>query len=155
MGTFLTPDQREAFGIESEALEQEIFSWNMARIGVILGSNGRGGSGVFVQLSNKRIALLTARHVALPAILSGELTLSHADRGQSFSPLAITMDKRLDLAYLTLPDDITIGSYLSQNEWTPEGQPEISKGMTVVACGVPGLLKSLPDVSTRTIKRTT
>ncbi|WP_126936461.1 serine protease [Corallococcus sp. AB018] len=108
---------------------------------------------MFVQLADGRIALLTARHVVFPAVLSGEVTMSHAGRGQSFVPSAIKVDSRLDLALLVVPSDVDVGSYLCWAEWAAENKPAVEKGMAIIACGVPGELKGVPDLKTRIIPR--
>lgn len=151
----MTPEQRRHFGV-SAAQESELAAWIHDRMGVVLGSDGRGGSGVFVETQDGAVALLTAKHVVGHCIGSGELTVSHAGRSaaRSFSPAAIKIDARCDAALLILSSAERPVSWIPWASVDPSAGRDVAKDSPIVCCGVPGLLKSTPDIPDRSVKRT-
>lgn len=150
----MTPEERALFGI-SEQQEQEISSWVLERVGYVLGATGRGGSGVFVELPDGRTALLTAGHVLIPAILSGEVTVAHYNSGKAVSvePAAVRMARRADAALIFLPATLTIPARLPTADWDPRGggvaAPKLGDGL--ISAGAPGAWKAEPDLARRVI----
>ena len=148
----LTEAEYRAFGItkeEGDALSQ----WILERVGYVLGANGRGGSGIFVETSNGETALLTARHVLVPAIISGELTVAHYASGvaRSVEPNALVMARRADAALVYLKNMRDLPR-LAKSDWDPQAFPTVSKGIGVVAAGAPGEWKATPDIARRVIE---
>lgn len=150
----LTPSDRAALGI-TEEFEASLTAWMFERIGLVVSSSGHGASGVFVTLDDGRAALLTARHVILSAVLTGEISIMRASvgGGRSFEPIAIRMHPRSDAALLYLPPDAPAGASLSFEEWNPAKATPVSSGMAVVSCGAPGEWRPPPDQQTRKLGR--
>lgn len=126
--------------------------WIQDRMGLVFGAAGRGGSGIFLELGDRQVALLTARHVVVGALCTGEITIGVCarEREPSFVPLAIKLHPELDAALLYVKERASISKFLMHHEWAAN-QPTVSKGMAIVNSGAPGLLKSNPDVAARTI----
>lgn len=150
----LSPEECAAFGVTPDEA-RETSSWLLDRVGYVLGANGRGGSGIFVETSDGGTALLTARHVIVPAVLSGEVTVARYVRessvARSVEPVAIRMASRVDAALLRIRDAENFPR-LAHSEWDPSGSPPLSKGMGVIAAGAPGKWKSEPDAASRVIE---
>jgi hypothetical protein len=146
----MTPEERQVFGV-SEEEERRTRAWLRSRMGSILGANGRGGTGTFIELQDGRMALLTARHVVVRCILTGEMTVLRLanSRTQSVEPRAITIDSRKDAALLIFDATSLAGDVVPYAEWSAE-PPLITKGMPAIISGVVGEWKE-PDLVTRTI----
>jgi hypothetical protein len=119
----------------------------MGRVGYILGANGRGGSGVFVETTDGRTALLTARHVLIPAILSGEVTVAHYTTHNvlSVEPTTIRIAARADAALVFVPYGL-VPARLTAQDWDPDTGRDVTSGQGVIAAGAPGEWKSEPDL---------
>jgi hypothetical protein len=148
----LTEDECAAFGLTVDQAKS-LSDWVLARVGYVVGRNGRGGSGVFVEAPNGRTALLTARHVLIPAVISGDVSVAFHDDARAY-PVefnALRMARRADAALVFLADGARIPR-LTVAEWDPRGPADVTKGMGIVAAGAPGEWKSEPDVVQRVIK---
>jgi hypothetical protein len=149
----MTPEDYEKFGLspeEGDALSR----WILPHVGYVLGSNGRGGSGVFVQTLAGRTALLTARHVLVPAILSGEITIGHylSGKARSIEPTALRMARHSDAALVFVPEGVAPDVRLPPEAWDPRRPPGMSKGDGVILSGAPGEWKAEPDLERRIIE---
>jgi hypothetical protein len=151
----MSPEELQAFGVteEEERLLQE---WLRARMGTILGADGRGGTGTFIQLKDGRVALLTARHVVVRCILTGAMTADRLTRAsnpsRSVEPCAIRIDSRKDAALLFFSEGELPGEFVPYDEWAP-ALPELAAGMAIIVAGVVGEWKEI-DLATRTIPTT-
>lgn len=145
-----------AFGVTADE-EQAANDWIMSHLGSVLGADGRGGSGTFIELADSRLALLTARHVVVRCILTGEMTVlrfrsTSAGAAQSAEPDAIRIDCNKDAAYLLLDPKKFEGDRLPYSSWS-RSQKDVSVGMPVIISGVVGEWKA-PDVTSRVIPQT-
>ncbi len=147
----MTAEERQAFGVTEEQ-EREIQDWIIARLGSVLGADGRGGTGTFIQLEDGRTALLTARHVVVGCILTGEMSVARlAQPGvPSMQPRAVVIDSRKDTALLVFENGALPGAVVPYVEWSAGGLA-ITKGMPVVVSGVVGEWKQV-NTLTRTIR---
>jgi hypothetical protein len=147
-----SPAECAAFGISIDEA-RAISKWTMERVGYVLGLDGRGGSGVFVEMSDGRTALLTARHVLVPAILSGEVTVAHylSRKIRSIEPTAIRFAARSDAAIVVVPDGL-VQARLAKGDWNPDGALEALPGQGAIAAGAPGEWKAEPDLARRVIE---
>lgn len=144
-----------AFGL-TETQASELSDWIQARVGHVLGASGRGGSGVFVEAPDGRTALLTARHVLIPAVLSGEasVVVPHGpDKGRCAKVVALRAARRADAALLYLETDVSVAR-ITLREWDPRMMPQVLRGQGVVAAGAPGEWKSTPNLDERSIELT-
>ena len=141
----------EAFGLKKVAARR-IYGWIQDRMGLVLGATGRGGSGVFLELADRQVALLTAKHVVLGALCTGELTIGVCaePKRETFEPLAIKLHPDFDAALLLVRERTSVPKFLLHSEWSLRPTPRAR--MPIIASGAPGLLKSTPNVTTRTIK---
>lgn len=147
----MTPEQLTAFGVTADE-ERDTNEWIMSHMGCVLGSDGRGGSGTFIELDDGRLAFLTARHVIVQCILTGEMTVSRLNSSgaaHSAEPDAIRIDCNKDAAYLILNANKFEGSRLPYAALS-QLQKDISVGMPVIVSGVVGEWKQ-PDVIARVI----
>lgn len=117
-------------------------AWIASRLGWVLGSDGCGGTGVFIDMEDGQLALLTARHVVIDCILTGEMTVGRLDRAgrKSSLPDAIRIDNCSDAAILLVDRNTFYGDTVPYAEWT---RPivELSDGMLVIVSGVVGKWK--------------
>src|SRR3990172_2815780 len=114
--------------------------------GLIVGRNGRGGSGTCVQLSDGVVALLTAKHVVIECIRNtGEVAIAAPFSGVGFQqPRSIRMDSSQQgdaaiLVFNRVDKQIPAIPFAS---WTAN-HTDITVGMPVFACGFPGALRKL------------
>ena len=148
----ITAEECAAFGVTQDEA-REISTWLLERVGYAIGSTGRGGSGIFVEAPDGRTALLTARHVLIPCILSGEVTVAHyaSGKARSVETNALRMASRADAALIFLPPDSVSLPRLSRSDWDPLAAPALSKGVGLISVGAPGIWKSKPDLARRVI----
>lgn len=148
----LSPEECAAFGVTPEQAKT-LCTWVMERVGYVLGSTGRGGSGVFVETTDGHTALLTARHVLIPAILSGEVTVAHylTQTARSVEPSAVRIAARADAALVFVPDGL-VPARLSPQDWNPDTEPSVTSGQGVIAAGAPSEWKTEPDLARRVIQ---
>lgn len=145
----MTPEERLAFGVTEEQ-QREISDWVMARLGSVIGADGRGGTGTFIELQDGKTALLTARHVVMKCILTGQMTVARLESGvYSVEPSAIIIDSRKDAALLVFENGAFPGATIPYAEWSGR-DPAITEGMRVIMSGIVGEWKH-PNISTRTI----
>jgi hypothetical protein len=149
----VTPEELEAFGVTDEDA-RDTSEWLRLRMGTILGADGRGGTGTFIELPDGRAALLTARHVVVRCILTGEMTAARLTElgARSVEPLAIRIDCRKDAAFLVFNADELPGEVVPFKEWS-QPAPELVAGIPAIVSGVVGEWKQ-PDLATRTIPAT-
>ena len=139
----MTPEELSAFGVNQEEAE-EIGAWIRRRTACVVGADGLGGSGVFVRLEDGHLAVLTARHVVVACILTGEITVARIDKAgsRSIEPIKISIDNRTDSALLLVDEGVLPGEALAFPEWTSEAV-EVSKGMPVISTGAVGEWKDI------------
>ena len=149
----MTPEERQAFGVTEEE-EQKTFEWIRSRLGSVLGADGRGGTGTFIELEDGRLALLTARHVVVRCILTGEMTVARLGQPgvHSVEPIAIRIDSKKDAALLVFEPDSLPGELVPYAQWS-SSRPVIAAGMPAIVSGIVGEWKQL-DEGTRTIPLT-
>jgi hypothetical protein len=149
----MTPEEQKAFGVTRGAGAGDHGVDSPAPRGCPRRQRARR-VGIFIKLEDGRIALLTARHVIVECILTGELTVSRlAQPGvRSAEPKAIRIDHRKDAALLVMNDGALPGEVVPYVEWSRGGQA-ISKGMAGIVSGVVGEWRQ-PDEKTRTIPMT-
>lgn len=108
--------------------------------GLIVGRNGKGGSGTCVKLEDGSVALLTAKHVVIECLRnSGEIAIATPYSEIKFQrPKAIRMDssQQGDAAILVFNDFPNGRPAVPFEEWTSERQ-DVTIGMQVFACGFP------------------
>jgi hypothetical protein len=138
----------------SPARGRELQTWVLERVGYAFDKNAYGGSGVFVQTHDGGLALLTAAHVVIAAILSGELSIGayHAGKAHFRPATCITLSSRSDAALVTA-DGLDVPVYLGVDDWNPSSGPGIDVGMKLVAGGLPGLWKGQRDPARRVVER--
>lgn len=114
--------------------------------GLVVGRNGKGGSGTCVQLSDGNVALLTAKHVVIECIRNtGEIAIAAPFSGVNFQlPREIRMDSSQQgdaaiLIFNSLATEIPAIPYAS---WTAN-HAEIAVGLRVFACGFPGAFRKM------------
>ena len=144
----------EKLGI-TESQYQETNDWLMARMGCVLGSSGRGGSGIFIELKDGNKALLTAKHVLVRVVASGEVSVSSTASESTYSiePRAIRMHPRMDIAYMIMPKEMLIPAYIPYNNWFAE-RPVNPNGEQAIFAGAVGEWKSQPNLLNRSIHTT-
>jgi hypothetical protein len=149
---FLTSEEYAKFGL-SQAEGEQLYRWVFERVGYVVGADGRGGSAVFVRTPEGRTALLTASHVVIRCILTGEIQVAALidGRGQFKQPLSIRLSIKCDAALLTMRDDFPIPACLEPTDWDPDRYTEPPPGTHVIAAGMPGMWKAEPDVEKRRI----
>lgn len=149
----MTPEELQAFGV-TEDEERAVGEWLRQRMGTIIGADGRGGTGLFIELQDDRVALLTARHVVVRCILTGEMTVIRLAEPstRSVEPSAIRIDCRKDAAVLVFGADELSGDFVPYSDWAREF-PALAVGMPVIVSGVVGEWKQL-DLATKTIPLT-
>lgn len=141
--------------MQKETLEiTETQKWIKERLASVLGTDGRGGSGIFVYLEDGRMAVLTARHVVVSCVLTGELTIQISEPPcRTVEPTAIRIDGRNDVALLLIDSGIFSSEALSFEEWTCP-RTKVYTGMSVITSGDVGEWKQL-DTETRAISLVT
>lgn len=146
----MTPEELQSFGVTEEDV-RVLGDWLRQRMGTILGADGRGGTGTFIELQDGRVALLTARHVVVRCILTGEMTSARLTEpgALSLEPNAIRIDYRKDAAFLVFKSDELRGEFVPYAEWSQD-LPELAAGMPVIVSGVVGEWRE-PDLATKTI----
>lgn len=146
----MTPEELQSFGV-SEDDERATGDWLRQRMGTILGADGRGGTGTFIELKDGRVALLTARHVVVRCILTGEMTSARLAEPMacSIEPRAIRIDCRKDAAFLVFDASDLQGEFVPYAEWSP-ALPELAARTPVIVSGVVGEWKEL-DLATKSI----
>lgn len=114
--------------------------------GLVVGRDGKGGSGTCVQLSDGTVALLTAKHVVIECIRNtGEIAIAAPFSGVGFQqPRSIRMDssQQGDAAILVFNGLVTEIPTIPFASWTIN-HTEIAIGLRVFACGFPGALRKL------------
>src|SRR5450759_1899632 len=114
--------------------------------GLVVGRNGKGGSGTCVRLDDGAVALLTAKHVVIECIRNtGEIRIAAPFCGVGFQlPRSIRMDssQQGDAAFLVFNDLATGIPAIPFASWTAN-HADIAIGLPVFACGFPGLLRRL------------
>ncbi len=112
--------------------------------GLVVGRNGRGGSGTCVQLSDGTAALLTAKHVVIECLRNtGEIFIAVPFSRINFQrPRAIRIDssQQGDAAILVFNSLATEIPVIPFTSWTVN-YAEIAVGLRVFACGFPGILQ--------------
>jgi hypothetical protein len=112
--------------------------------GLVVGADGRGGSGTCVQLEDGTVALLTARHVVLECLRNtGRVAI--AAYGVNFhEPRSIRMDSSQhgDAALLVFKNLASNVQAIPFAEWT-DRRTDIQPGQRTLACGFPSVLKKV------------
>jgi hypothetical protein len=125
---------------------QEFQSWLVPRLGAIVLPDQLMGSGVKVRLPQQpgrapnQIGLLTAIHVILPAILSGQRLgiLVPGPRPVVVEPEAIRFAPGSDSALITFPRSTGLEPCLELADWDPRGTFPVAIGDQVIPTGFPG-----------------
>jgi hypothetical protein len=131
--------------------EQKILKWYIDRVGLIIDRNDLHGSGVFVKLTDGKLALFTAAHVIFPSVLSGLVRIYSNQIEGYVEPKIIRIHSRADVAVLVLPDDIQvqhidIANLISDQELNAH----IEQNKNIFLFGSPAEWKILPNLVTRT-----
>lgn len=149
----MTTEARAALGL-TEDQEAMISRWIQARLGGVVGADGRGGSGVFVTLEDGRLALLTARHVVIDCLLTGELSVARLrERSRHVLPTAIRIDGMSDTAFVVLEPETLHGEAVTFEAWA-SGLGLETRDMIAVASGIVEEWRE-PNQASRTIPVTT
>lgn len=113
---------------------------------MLLGMNGKGGSGTFVRLKDGQIALLTAKHVVIECIRNtGEILVwAPLFEKQFRRPIMIRMDssQQGDAALVTFENPHKGIRPIPFKDWT-QNQPGLEVGSKVLACGYPAALRDI------------
>jgi hypothetical protein len=116
--------------------------------GLVIGRNGKGGSGTCVQLDDGTIALLTAKHVVIECIRNtGGIAIAAPFSGVNFQfPRLIRMDSSQQgdaaiVVFNEVPQEMPAVPF---SKWTIN-HSKIEVGMPVFACGFPGVLRKMED----------
>ena len=119
---------------------------------IVVGADGRGGSGTCVRFEDGQVAVLTAKHVVLECLRrSGEVYIAAPlFESKLRRPRMARMDssQQADAAFLVFSDPSPEIRPVLFGEWTTNA-PDIKVGTPVLACGFPGRLR---EVDERTIK---
>lgn len=112
--------------------------------GLVVGRNGKGGSGTCVQFNDGTVGLLTAKHVVIECLRNtGEVFIAIPFSRVGFQrPRAIRMDssQQGDAAILIFNNLTTEIPTIPFASWTVN-HTEIAVGDCVFACGFPGALQ--------------
>ena len=110
--------------------------------GLVLGKDGRGGSGTCVRLDNGDLALLTAKHVVVDCLLTGELSIARSSDKCTDLPKRIRMDSTQmgDAAYVVLRRQDGKAPAIPFSQWTQNTQ-KLGTGAFGLASGFPGELR--------------
>jgi hypothetical protein len=123
--------------------------WFLKRFGVVLGRDGKGGSGIFVRSLDGRIGLITAAHVLFPCIHTGHISIVRCingyEKGKSIKPEQIRVSSDSDAAILYLPEGI-YNECLDVAEWNPNSVINLEHKQAILNIGLPGLWKQILDV---------
>ncbi len=113
--------------------------------GMVVGRNGKGGSGTCVRLKDGKVALLTAKHVVIECIRNtGEISLAvPLSKIEFHPPTTIWMDSTQpgDAAYLVSPQLASLPA-IPFEEWT-RNHPRIEPEIEVTAVGFPATFKKI------------
>lgn len=122
------------------------------RLGIVLGREGGGGSGVFITDQYGRVGLLTARHVVVPAAISGEVTVLPCGLvpTRSRPVTSIWVEPCSDIAFCVLEPDEGYDP-IAIDAWN---RAVASSGDLAVGSGAPGEWKLGVDRDARTIETT-
>lgn len=125
---------------EVQTLAKLAFSYK----GLVLGRSGRGGSGVMVSMRGFRGSVLTARHVVLDCLLSGELTAARSNMPGTFTkkPDQIICLGPHDSAVLSLKQNDPSEPSLEQAAWMST-TPALQENDPVLVFGTPGTWKDV------------
>ncbi|MBI4242809.1 MAG: trypsin-like peptidase domain-containing protein [Planctomycetes bacterium] len=114
--------------------------------GIVVGRNGKGGSGTCVKLEDGGIALLTSKHVVIECIRNtGRIGIAiPLKRVNLQTPRLIRMDSSQQgdaalVEFTNLPKDIPAVPFA---DWT-NNNSRLAVGLPVVACGFPGALRKM------------
>jgi hypothetical protein len=139
-----------AFGLKKyQALRTRL--WAEDRGALMFDALGSLGSGVFIELSDGTEAVLTAKHVVVDSICTGELTVQRwGALKQSLLPAEIWIDSTHDAAVIVCHALGKTGKVVPRSEWRfPPPLPQ--KGQGVQCSGAPGEFKSAPNLADRTV----
>jgi hypothetical protein len=119
------------------AIPQDLPEWIVRRLASIMGADGRGGSGTFVELPNGDLAILTAKHVIIGCLLTGEITAGRiTSPARTIEPRTIRIDSKHDVACVTVDRSSFAGDSLDlASSTTPAA---ISMDSPVIAAGIVG-----------------
>lgn len=114
--------------------------------GLVVGSNGKGGSGTCVQLEDGKIALLTAKHVVIECLRNTGRVLITADNINLQEPLYIRMDssQQGDAAFLVFRNLAVNPKAVPFAEWS-SNRPDIAVGHRVFTCGFPAAFRRIEE----------
>ncbi|MCX5784564.1 MAG: serine protease [Elusimicrobia bacterium] len=126
-----------------------IAEWIDARLAIVIGSDGRGGSGICIETAEGEVAVLTARHVVVDCIRTGALLVGRRSQHSTIRPTRIRISSQSDVAYLIVDKNAFQGDYLSYPEWT-KPYASITNSQSVMAYGALGSEKEI-DIEARTI----
>jgi hypothetical protein len=109
---------------------------------VVIGANGKGGSGVCVQLEDGAIAVLTAKHVVLECLRNTGRVRIAAYNVKSQDPELIRMDstQQGDSAYLMFKEPPTTVKAVPYPDWTTS-RLDLEVGQRVITVGFPSFLR--------------
>lgn len=122
----------------------DFLNWIHSRLGYVVGNDGRGGSGICIQLADGSDAILTARHVVIDCILTGSISVARVGDKQMVFPKRIRISSRTDAAYIISSDPNPPTAKLSFAGWTTP-PVNLSAGLSVFPSGVPGSWKRVDE----------
>lgn len=128
--------------------------WVRRRMGLVFDAKSGLGSGIFLELPDGKLALLTAKHVVVDTILTGELTLQSCTRliEPSYPAGALVLDPIADAALIYVPPDRRPEAFVPYTHWA-YGARDFPNDVPLVASGAPGQWKSMPNWLNRTIAK--
>lgn len=120
-------------------------NWALRRIGYVIGADEPKGSGTFVMASDGERMMLTAAHVVIGAILTGEISLAaYEARGQTVAKQTgralgdIRFSANCDAAIIRVSPDLRVRFLFGADAWDPRKEPSVQLASKVLAGGLPG-----------------
>lgn len=138
------PHVRVTNSISLLMIADNLSSWVQSRLGMIVGADGRGGSGACIELEDGSEALVTARHVIIDTILTGSMSIARFSDRQTITPERIRISSRSDAAYIVSKSSNPESPRIKFKDWT-ETNAELKAGMLVLPVGFPGAWKEVDE----------
>ena len=130
--------------------EKKVLAWYLEKAGLVLDCFGGGGSGIFIDMPDGRLALLTATHVILECVLSGDMSVYINLFGYAVEPSCIRVSAKADVGVLYITNDERI-KRLEQDKLyaAPRWEEIFQVKQHIVLLGAPGEWKVDINYKTR------